>query len=70
VEAYESRYNELGLILSLVELLEEDIDNEEIVERVAKILKVNKSRVKRAIKSALRIATKMTSTGSKDSQKT
>ncbi len=66
VEAYESRYNELGLILSLVELLEEDIENEEMVDRVAKILKVSKSRVKKAIKNALRITTKMTSTGGRD----
>ncbi len=66
VEAYESRYNELGLILSLVELLEEDMENEEMVDRVAKILKVSKSRVKKAIKNALRITTKMTSTGGRD----
>ncbi len=66
VEAYESRYNELGLILSLVELLEEDMENEEMVDRVAKILKVSKSRVKKAIRNALRITTKMTSTGGRD----
>jgi len=66
VEAYESRYNELGLILSLVELLEEDMENEEMVDRVAKILKVSKSRVKKAIRNALRITAKMTSTGGRD----
>lgn len=59
-EAYESRYNELGLILSLVELLEEDINNEEVATKVAKILKVNKSKVKKAIKNAFKITAQMT----------
>jgi len=63
---YESRYNELGLILSLVELLEEDMDNRDIVERVARILKVSRSRVERAIRNARKITNQMTSTGEKD----
>jgi EAL and modified HD-GYP domain-containing signal transduction protein len=66
VEAYETRYNELGLILSLVELLEEDMENEEIMERVAKILKTSKSKVKGAIGNALKITEQITSINEPD----
>ncbi len=59
-EAYESRCNELGLILSLVELLEEDMDNEEIIGKVAKMLKTTKRKVKRAIRNARKITEEMT----------
>ncbi len=65
IEAYETRYNELGLILSLVELLEEDLKNEEIMERVGKILKVSKSKIKRAIGNALKITEQITSLNEK-----
>ena len=65
VEAYESRYNELGLILSLVELLEEDHQNEEIIEKVANIIKAPKDKVKKAIHNAQKITKEITSTGSK-----
>ena len=60
VEAYESRYNELGLILSLVELLDEDEKNEEVVSRVANILKVDTAKVKKAINNAKKITKEIT----------
>jgi EAL and modified HD-GYP domain-containing signal transduction protein len=63
VEAYETRYNELGLILSLVELLEEDPKNEDLMEKVAKVLKVPPEKVRRAVEAAYRITSEITSTG-------
>ena len=55
IEAYETRYNELGLILSLVELLEESTDDENIVAKVARILKTSPEKVKEAIKNAEKV---------------
>lgn len=63
VEAYETRYNELGLILSLVELLEEDPKNQELINRVAKVLKVSPEEVKEAVDTAYRITREITSSG-------
>ncbi len=60
IEAYETRYNELGLILSLVELLEEDPKNEELIEKVAKVLKVSPEKVKEAIGTAFKITEEIT----------
>ncbi len=51
VEAFEKKPNELSLILSLVELLE-DTQNPEILEKIAKILKTSPDRVKSIIESA------------------
>ena len=65
IEAYESRYNELGLILSLVELLEESMDDEKIVDKVAKMLKTSKSNVVEAIKNAKEISSRIASIGKK-----
>jgi len=62
VEAYESRYNELGLVLSLVEVLEESADDEEIVRKVAKVLNTDMSKVKEAIHNARRITERITET--------
>ncbi len=66
IEAYETRYNELGLILSLVELLEEDSEREEVIDRVGKILKADSGSVRKAIKNAMRITSQMTSLGEPD----
>ncbi len=66
IEAYESRYNELGLILSLVELLEESPNNKEVVGKVAKMLNTEREKVERAIENAQRITAKITSTGRGD----
>ena len=52
VEAFERRYNEFGLLLSLVELLEFHHDDEDILKRVAKIIGSNKEKVKEAIRRA------------------
>ena len=65
IEAYESRYNELGLILSLVELLEESTDDDEIIDKVAKMLKTTKSNVRKAIKNAKEITNRIASVGRK-----
>ena len=65
IEAYESRYNELGLILSLVELLEESAGDEGIVEKVARVLKTTKSKVKEAIRNAKEITNQIASVGRK-----
>ncbi len=65
IEAYESRYNELGLILSLVELLEESTDDDEIIDKVAKMLKTTKSNVREAIKNAKEITNRIASVGRK-----
>jgi len=62
VEAYESRYNELGLVLSLVEVLEESADDEEMVKKVAKVLNTDMSKVKEAIHNARRITERITET--------
>jgi EAL and modified HD-GYP domain-containing signal transduction protein len=51
VEAFEKKNTELGFILSLVELLE-DNQNPEILEKVAKILKTSLDRVKSVIETA------------------
>ncbi len=63
IEAYETRYNELGLILSFVELLEEDPDNDKVIERISSILKVPKEKVKKAVEKAERIMSEITSAG-------
>ncbi len=60
IEAYETRYNELGLILSLVELLEEDPENPDLVDRVARVLKVSPDKVREAVKTAYRITEEIT----------
>ncbi len=60
VEAYESRYNELGLILSLVELLEEDMENDEIIARIANIIKAPEGKVRKAVQNAKKITQRMT----------
>ncbi|GAB6065208.1 HDOD domain-containing protein [Aquifex pyrophilus] len=52
VEAYEKRYNEFGLLLSLVELLEFHHEDEEIIRHVGKMLKVPPERIREAIKRA------------------
>ncbi len=69
IEAYESRYNELGLILSLVELLEESMEDEEIIDKVAKMLKTTKPKVKAAIKNAKKIANQIASVGRRRKKK-
>ena len=51
VEAFEKKPNELSLILSLVELLE-DTQNPEILEKIAKMLKTSPDIVKSIIESA------------------
>jgi EAL and modified HD-GYP domain-containing signal transduction protein len=51
VEAFEKKPNELSLILSLVELLE-DTQNPEILEKIAKTLKTSPDVVKSIIESA------------------
>jgi EAL and modified HD-GYP domain-containing signal transduction protein len=51
VEASEKKNTELGLILSLIELLE-DTQNPEILEKIAKILKTNPDRVKSITETA------------------
>ncbi len=51
IVAYERRNNELGLILSLVELIE-DKEEDRIIERIARILRVDPADVKKAIKKA------------------
>ncbi len=60
IEAYETRYNELGLILSLVELLEEEQNSEQIIERVAKIVKTSPEKIRKAIETARKITKQMT----------
>jgi len=52
VEALEKRYNEFGLLLSLVELLENHADNEKIVRNVAKTINAGVDKIKEAIKKA------------------
>jgi EAL and modified HD-GYP domain-containing signal transduction protein len=51
IVAYERRNNELGLVLSLVELLE-DRQDKRILDRVAKILRVDPADIKKAIRKA------------------
>ncbi len=63
IEAYETRYNELGLILSLVELLEEDPNNEKVIKRISSLLRVPEEDIKKAIKKVQKIVAKMTSAG-------
>ena len=44
----------------MVELLEEEMDNPRIIEKVAKILKTDPEKVKKAIENARAITKKMT----------
>lgn len=60
VEAYETRYNELGLILSLVELLEDNPKDRVLIEKVARVLKVSPEKVRSAIETAYRITRELT----------
>ncbi|MDQ7038478.1 MAG: EAL domain-containing protein [Aquificota bacterium] len=60
VEAYETRYNELGLILSLVELLEEDPEDSGLIGKVARVLKVPPEKVRSAVETAHRITREIT----------
>ncbi|WP_461832162.1 EAL and HDOD domain-containing protein [Aquifex sp.] len=60
VEAYEKRYNEFGLLLSLVELLEFHHEDEEIIKHVGKMLKVPPERIKEAIEKAKEKAFELT----------
>jgi len=59
VEAYESRYNELGLILSLVELLEESGEETKVLDKVAKTIKTDVPRIKEAIRNAKEITNRI-----------
>jgi EAL and modified HD-GYP domain-containing signal transduction protein len=52
-EAFERRLNEIGFILSLVELLE-DSKNERIINRVSKIINVDAQTIVQSIKDAER----------------
>lgn len=58
INAYEKRNNELGLILSIVELLE-DTQDEFVVSKVAKILGTDSARVDRAIKKSRAVAERL-----------
>ncbi|MGB9874026.1 MAG: diguanylate phosphodiesterase, partial [Hydrogenobacter sp.] len=51
IEAFERRLNEIGFILSLVELLE-DSKNEKIINRVSKIINVDPQTIVQSIKDA------------------
>ncbi|NPA41006.1 MAG: HDOD domain-containing protein [Aquificae bacterium] len=63
VEAYETRHNELGLILSLVELLEEDPENREVIGKISSILKVPEDKIRQAVQNAKRIIKEITYPG-------
>ncbi|NPB08203.1 MAG: HDOD domain-containing protein [Aquificae bacterium] len=52
VEAFERRYNEFGLLLSLIELLEENSHDKELWQHVAKLLKTKPESIKEAIEKA------------------
>ncbi|RUM31558.1 MAG: hypothetical protein DSY32_01040 [Aquifex sp.] len=52
VEALEKRYNEFGLLLSLVELLENHPENERIIKNVARTINTTEDKVKEALKIA------------------
>ncbi len=58
IEAFERRLNEIGFILSLVELLE-DSKNEEIINRVSKIINVDPQTIVQSIKDAEREASEL-----------
>ncbi len=60
VEAFERRLNEIGFILSLVELLE-DNKNERIIDRVSKIINVDAEVIKKIISEAERESSELLS---------
>lgn len=60
VEAFERRYNEFGLLLSLIELLEFHHKDEDILKHVAKMINSSKEEVKEAIRRAQKKAIELT----------
>lgn len=60
VEAFERRLNEIGFILSLVELLE-DNKSERIISRISRIMNVDPEAVKNSIKEAEKESSKLLS---------
>jgi len=56
VEAYERRYNDLGFLLSLVELIEENPEDEELLSTVANLIGADEKEVKEAVEKAKKVS--------------